>query len=67
MANYETCMECGAELLADDIAIHRKLVWRNADEFYCIDCLGELLGSNRQEIERLIKYYRESGECTLFR
>ena len=67
MANYKTCMECGAELLADDIAIHRKLVQRNADEFFCIDCLGELMGSTRQELEKLIDYYRKSGQCTLFR
>ncbi len=67
MANYKTCKECGAELLADDIAIHRKLIHRNADEFFCIDCLGKQLGSNRQDIERLIAYYRESGQCTLFR
>lgn len=67
MADYKYCMECGADLYADDIAIHRKLVQRNAEEFYCIDCLGELMGSNRQEIEKLIKYYRESGQCTLFR
>ncbi len=67
MADYKYCMECGADLYADDIAIHRKLVQRNAEEFYCIDCLGELMGSTRQEIEKLIKYYRESGQCTLFR
>ncbi len=67
MADYKNCMECGADLLADDIAIHRKLVQRNAEEFYCIDCLAELMGRTRPEIEKLIKYYRESGHCTLFR
>ena len=67
MANYKTCKECNAELLADDIAIHRKLVFRNADEFFCINCLSKKLGCLREDIERLIKYYRDSGECTLFR
>ncbi|MBQ8634059.1 MAG: hypothetical protein IJ420_10700 [Lachnospiraceae bacterium] len=67
MANYKTCKECGAELLADDIAIHRKLVLRNAEEFFCIDCLAGRLGCLREDIERLIQYYRDSGECTLFR
>ncbi len=67
MANYKTCKECGAELLADDIAIYRKLVYRNADEFFCIDCLAAWMGCTRQKIEDLIRYYRESGECTLFR
>ena len=38
MANYKTCKKCGATLGGDDIAIYRKLVTRNADEFFCI-CL----------------------------
>jgi len=66
MSNYKTCKECGAPLLADDIAIHRKLVSRNADEFFCIDCLAGKLGTTRQRIEELIAYYRETGKCTLF-
>ena len=45
MANYKTCKKCGSELLADDIAIHRKLISRNAEEFLCIDCLAEHFGS----------------------
>lgn len=67
MANYKTCKKCGSELLADDIAIHRKLISRNAEEFLCIDCLAEHFGCTRKDVEELIAYYRESGECTLFR
>ena len=67
MANYKTCKECGAELLADDIAIHRKLVMRNAEDFFCIDCLAGRLSCTRADIEKLIQHYRDSGECTLFR
>ncbi|MGN0641710.1 MAG: hypothetical protein ACI4JJ_01070 [Huintestinicola sp.] len=65
--NYKTCMNCGAELMADDIAIYRKLVTRNAKQFLCIDCLAEKLGCPREAIEERIRYYRESGCCTLFR
>ncbi len=67
MANYKTCKECGQTLFDDDIAIYRKLIYRGADEFLCIDCLGKQLGCSREKIEHLIQYYRESGECTLFR
>lgn len=67
MADYKTCMECAAELLDDDIAIFRKLVFRGADEFLCIDCLAKNLGCTREAIKKLIAYYRESGNCTLFR
>ncbi len=67
MANYKTCKECGAELMADDIAIFRKLILRSAEEFLCIDCLAKEFGCTRADIERLIQHYRDSGECTLFR
>lgn len=66
MADYKNCMECGGELFADDIAIHRKLIMRNADKFYCIDCLAKHFNCTRKDVEKLIAYYRESGECTLF-
>lgn len=67
MADYKNCKECGGKLYNDDIAIYRKLVYRGADSFLCIDCLGKQLGCTRDKIERLIEYYRESGQCTLFR
>ena len=67
MANYKTCRECDAMLFDDDIAIFRKLAFRGAEEFLCIDCLAESLGCTREAIEKLIAYYRESGNCTLFR
>ena len=67
MANYKTCKKCGAPLFDDDISIYRKLVFRGAEEFFCIDCLAENLGCTREKIEKLIAYYRESGRCTLFR
>ncbi len=67
MSNYKTCKKCGAVLLDDDRAIHRKLILRNAEEFFCIDCLAEYIGSNRKSIEALIEQYRRLGVCTLFR
>lgn len=67
MGNNKTCMECSSVLLADDIAIYMKLVTRNATEFLCIDCLGKKLKCGRGPIEERIRYFRESGNCTLFR
>jgi len=66
MSNYKICRECGGELFADDIAIHRKLINRGADEFFCIDCLADKLGCTRPDIEHLIDHYRSTGSCTLF-
>ena len=67
MANYRTCKKCGHELFMDDIAIYRKLVLRSAEEFWCIPCLAEHFDCQISDVEKLIAYYRESGECTLFR
>jgi biotin operon repressor len=53
--------------MADDIAIYMKLVSRNSEDFLCIDCLGVKLKCGRKPIEERIKYFRESGNCTLFR
>lgn len=67
MANYQTCKQCGEKLFDDDMAIYRKLILRNADEFLCIKCLAHYLGTTEEKISKLIEYYRLSGECTLFR
>lgn len=67
MINSEICSKCGEKLAPDDIAIYLKLVSRNAKDFMCIDCLGEKLKCGRGPIEERIKYYRESGNCTLFK
>ncbi|MBR1639958.1 MAG: hypothetical protein IJ688_11280 [Treponema sp.] len=39
--NYQSCFRCDHELLADDIAIYRKLVNRGASDFLCMDCLAK--------------------------
>lgn len=67
MANYRTCRQCGAPLGTDDKAIYRKLVFRAAEDFLCIDCLAKQLRCSREEIEKRIRFFRESGQCTLFR
>lgn len=67
MSRYDTCRQCGAALGGDDIAIYRKLVDRGAEDFLCIDCLAAYFKCPREEIEKRIRWYRESGNCTLFR
>ncbi len=44
-----------------------KLVSRNADRFLCMDCLAARLGCERAALEERVRYYRESGNCVLFR
>ena len=63
---YKTCMTCDARLTSDEKAIYMKLVNRTASEFLCLDCLSNL-GCERAALEKRIRYYRESGNCVLFR
>ena len=67
MANWKTCEQCGAPLGNDDIAINQKLISRNVQEFFCIDCLAEYYKTTREVIQQRIDYYRASGNCTLFK
>ena len=67
MANWKTCKKCGAKLGSDDIAINQKLISRDCEEFFCIDCLAEYYKVTREVIQARIDYYRRSGRCTLFR
>lgn len=60
-------MECGGALTADDRGIYMKMVSRNADRFLCMDCLAARLRCPREALEERVRYYRESGNCVLFR
>ena len=57
MAN---CKECGRLLKSDEAAIYR-----DAEEYLCIDCLAKALKVDRAVIEKKIEYFKEIG-CTLF-
>lgn len=59
------CITCGAELSADDIGFHKKMVNRGADEFMCISCLSDYFGITVEKAHEMIERFRESG-CTLF-
>ena len=61
-----TCMRCGAGLCGDEIALYKKLVFRGADEFLCLDCLAAYCSTTREKLEALIAYYHRTGICSLF-
>jgi len=54
-------------LRTDDVAICLKLVSRTSQQFLCIDCLGVKLSCGREPLDKLIRYYKESWKCALFR
>jgi biotin operon repressor len=52
-------------LLLDEIAIYRRLIYRDAEEYLCKKCLAADLNVEEAEIDRKIEHFRSIG-CTLF-
>ncbi|WP_127546823.1 hypothetical protein [Paenibacillus amylolyticus] len=67
MAQHRLCTSCQVPLSSDDVGIYLKLISRSAQQFLCIDCIGVKLNCGLEPIEKLIRYFRESGNCALFR
>ena len=59
------CKECEKPLHSDEVAIYRRLIYRDAEEYLCKECLARSLGVPVEVIEDKIRYYKEIG-CTLF-
>ena len=60
------CMKCGAGLMSDEIALHRKLFGIASKDFMCLDCQAEYLRVDRERLEKTIEMYHRSGTCMLF-
>ncbi len=58
-------MNCKKELTGNEIAMHKKLINRFAEEFMCLDCLSQHFNVSKELLEEKIKYFIETG-CTLF-
>ena len=61
-----TCMRCRKNLKSDEIALYRKLIWREASEYLCIECLAGDLSSTPERLNQLIDYFRTKQKCCLF-
>ena len=58
-------MQCGGKLSSDEIAIYRRLIYRDAEEYLCKTCLAEKMKTTEAEIEKKIEHFKKMG-CTLF-
>ncbi len=59
------CKQCAKKLHSDEAAIYRRLVYRDAEEYLCKECLAGFLGVSVAAIEERIVYFKKIG-CTLF-
>ncbi len=59
------CCECDIILVKDEIALCKKLLGIDTEDFYCINCLSEYLECTIADLEIKIQEFKEQG-CTLF-
>ena len=60
------CVICGkAHLDKDTIGINKKLLGKDIENLYCMDCLADYLGCSVQELLDMIEEFKEEG-CVLF-
>ena len=65
MSKKVFCCECEKLLVKDEIALTKKLIDPDSEEFYCIPCMAEYLGCTEQDLKEKIQEFKEQG-CTLF-
>ena len=59
------CLQCGRALTADEIAVYRKLVNRQAEKFMCKTCLAAYFEVSEEKIDQKIEQFKRYG-CMLF-
>jgi hypothetical protein len=60
------CRVCGrAPLSVDEIGLTKKLMDKQAVDFYCLSCMAELLEATEAELTAKAEEFRAQG-CTLF-
>ncbi len=61
----KTCSECGKAIKKDEVALSKKLIDIDTEEFYCISCMAEYFGCEEEDLVIKIKEFKEQG-CSLF-
>lgn len=59
------CFDCDKELSKDEIGVCKKLLGRQTQIYYCLDCLAAFLDTTQDELLGMIQEFKEQG-CTLF-
>lgn len=58
-------MQCGRELTADEIGLHKKMINRGSTEFLCLRCLAAFFRCEEALLLHKMEQFRAQG-CTLF-
>jgi len=65
MRTKKKCVNCGEYLSKDEVAVSKKMLGRYLTEFFCIDCLANILECDLNDLEIKVLEFKEQG-CTLF-
>ncbi|MBQ3756410.1 MAG: hypothetical protein II873_04780 [Oscillospiraceae bacterium] len=65
MSRKKVCCDCGRSLKKDEVALTKKLIDIDSEEFYCLDCMADFIGCSVQDLKEKIQEFKEQG-CTLF-
>lgn len=61
----KVCCECEKPISKDEIAVSKKLLGKDIQVLFCIDCLAEYLECSTDDLLIKIQEFKEQG-CTLF-
>lgn len=62
----KNCYLCGKKALSkNEIGLTKKLLDKNSDKFYCLDCLAKYLDVETEFLVDKIEEFKEQG-CDLF-
>lgn len=59
------CYVCGKDISKNEVGLTKKLINKNAKDFYCLSCLTEYLEVTEEELKDKIEEFKDEG-CTLF-
>lgn len=66
MARKKNCYFCGKENLSrHEIGLTKKLLDKDTQRFYCLDCLAEYLEVDTEFLLAKVEEFKEQG-CKLF-
>jgi uncharacterized protein YlaI len=62
-----SCISCFKDNLdKDTVALNKKLLRKNIEHFYCLECLANYLDTTVEDLQDKIEEFKEEG-CTLFK
>lgn len=60
------CIACSVEITdKDTIGINKKLLGKKVENFYCLPCFADYLGTTVEDLNEKIEEFKEEG-CKLF-